>query len=571
MSDNEDAVAEAFQRSLERRLRHELPEGRPHEQIEAILDRPDAAGYIQSLDPQILYRLIEAAGWEEAHDLVPYATPWQIQVFLDFDTWKKDRFEPRNLERWLAALVTEASDQKFRQVMRDLDPEVPALFFKANLEVGVVEEGEIPIEFADKPVSLSPDGVYAIVYPEDERSAALMRAMIDRMYETDRVLAWTLLEAVRWELYSTMEEEAYRWRNSRLEEFGYVSRDEALNIYRYRNPTRLRQKWESGSYEEKILGTPDLGNLPVPVTREETEELFFFRSFAEVDDDDTRERLTYEMAAVQNRALIADGVEPGDLIDAQNVARRTMGFLSLGLEFLSRADLEEGATILKFVPLKEVFQAGHSLVWTLSSKVHELRRRPTLTLIESERFSLLSETDAVLFEALMQPRARFGTRDGLKVYFDRQEQVDEAAARLGMVAFKQLWLFAVRGVAPAELAGLVYSDRVINTPPSVTLDSLFRTSIALGLTSGSSELRGLHASELDELLDVLKSKPWGDDPIGHFEPLIGAMFEALPASTVGFASAWLKSSLEILDDELGGVSEIDQPEIFEDVLLIAGE
>ncbi len=568
MSNQEEKAEAVFQDALERRLRHDLPEGRPHEQVHAILDRPDAEGFIQTLDPQVLFRLIESAGWHEAHDLVPYATPWQIQVFLDFDGWKKDRFAPAKLERWLGTLVLEASDEKFQRVMRELDPEIPALFFKHNLEVDVVEEGEIPPQFADKPVSLSPDGVYAIVYPEDEVSAALMRSLIDRLYETDRVLAWTLLEAVRWEIYSTMEEEAYRWRNSRLEEFGYVSRDEAVEIYRYRNPTKLRQKWDAGLYGEKLIGTPDVGNLPV-VHSGRDDDLFFFEAFAKVTSDEARDRLTYEMAAVQNRALIGDGIEPGDVLDAQNIARRTLGFLSLGLEFLSRSDVEDAAEVLERMPLRDVFAAGHSLCWTLTSKVHELRRRPTLTLIEGERFSLLSESDQSLFQALTRPRPEYASLDGDVSYFDSQAQVDEVAARLGMIAFKQLWLFAVRQVAPATLATLVYSEQVRNSPPTVTFDSLFRTSIALGLTSGDTELRGLSAAELEELAAVLRSKPWGDDPIGHFEGLIGAMLEALPPATVGFASAWLKKSLSVLEEELGGVREIEQPEFFETVVLLA--
>jgi hypothetical protein len=103
----------------------------------------------------------------------------------------------------------------------------------------------------------------------------------------------------------------------------------------------------------------------------------------------------------------------------------------------------------------------------------------------------------------------------------------------------------------------------------VTFDSLFRTTVGLGLTSGDTELRGLTVDELGELASVLREKPWGDDPIGHFEPLIGAMFEALPPSTTAFASAWLKRALSDLEEELAGVREFDQPELLETVLLIA--
>jgi len=39
-----------------------------------------------------------------------------------------------------------------------------------------------------------------------------------------------------------MEEMALQWRTSRLEEFGYVARSEAMAVYAYVNPVRFRDR-----------------------------------------------------------------------------------------------------------------------------------------------------------------------------------------------------------------------------------------------------------------------------------------------------------------------------------------
>ncbi|MFW5968936.1 MAG: DUF6178 family protein, partial [Persicimonas sp.] len=174
-------------------LDRSLPPGDPVDQVQAILDKDDPVGFLQQLDSQTFYELIKRAGWDQTHDLIQYATPRQVQNFLDFDCWTRDRLIPDKMDKWLTALVTEASDEKLRRVCRELDPEMLAMYFKAHLQVDELDEGRIPDDMEGN-IAKSPDGVYAIVYPDDEDKAALLRVLIDRLYAADRVLAWTLLE-----------------------------------------------------------------------------------------------------------------------------------------------------------------------------------------------------------------------------------------------------------------------------------------------------------------------------------------------------------------------------------------
>lgn len=543
-----------------------LPAGTPAEKVDAILERHDAEGYVQSLDAHVLYRLIQDAGWDVAYELVPLASPQQVQIFTDLDAWQKDRFDPNRLIPWFTALVEEASDAKFKAVARHTDPELFAMFFKDGLLVGLFDEdGNPPPEFMNIDWTTSPDGVYAVAYPRDQEKAALLRAMLFRLYDVDRVLAWTLLEAARWELMSAMEEEAYRWRTSRLEEFGFVSRDEALELYRSIDPSALRDRIEKGDFEVKIPPRVQVGNLPARI-REARE--FYVIEILETFDGVRASSLVSELVSVQNRALIADGLEPGEVDSSQDVIARTLGYCSLGLEFLARADDDRARDILDEVPLRDVFSAGFSLTWRLRKTVVELRKRPRLGLVEGDDFSLLVDSDSALLKALYRVRPMYADSTGDIERFSRQAQVDDAAVRLAFVAFKQMWFFAASELEPSNLVAQASSGELSNSADTITFDSVFATRVARALIGGEPT-EALNLKDVESLAQSLRDQPWGSDPISFFEDSVtGPILDQFPAATARFASRWLTTTLERLTDEIAGVHTVETPTIFEKILLI---
>lgn len=561
-------MSESKIRALAQRVMEtQLPAGTPAQQVRSILDRDDAEGYVQSLNPQVLYQLIQRAGFDEAAALVPMATPRQIQVCFDFDLWAKDRFQTNRLIPWMETLLAESSDEHFRRVVRETDGEVLAMMFKENLLVGLFDEdGQPPLEFDGLDWTTSPDGVYAVAYPEDEEMGALLRGMLDRLYDVDRVMAWTLLEAARWELFSNMEEEELRWRNSRLEEFGFVGRDEAIDIYRVLDPAAFRTKLDNQTLEDKAFDRIGKTELPAVVTPDAT-PLFILR-ILELLEGDVLEALVTELVALQNRVLIADGVEPGQLDETRDIVERALGTLSLGLEYLSRADDDRAVELVRAVPLRDIFRVGYSLLWKLRSTVQSLSQRPTLTLIESERFSLLNDSDAALFNALVKFRPTYASGAGSEPeFFCNTKQVDEVATRLAFIAFKQIWTFGVSGADVAKLAGLAYGGTLINDPSTVTFDTVFATWIALTLLGKQPAMRGLNAEELQNLPSQIAAKPWGNDPVGWFESALAPAIEALGPGAVRLVTRWLKETLDRLDDEIGAVAQ-PEPAILQAVLLL---
>lgn len=571
MTEPSDKVIELTDVAQQNPLRHvdrPLPPGEPVEQIKAILDRPDAEAFLAALDAQVFYELMRKAGWDQSYDLIQYATPRQIQNFVDFDCWTRDRLIPDKMQKWLAALVTEASDQKLKEVARDLDPETLAIFFKENLVVEEADEGRIP-DHLDGDVALSPDGVYAIVFPEDEATTALLRALIDRLYAVDRVLAWTLLEAVRWELMSEMEEHAYRWRTSRLEEFGFVPREEAVEVYSYLNPARYRERIErEGAAEIVDSVVPDQFNLPEVLEDELDDEFYFFGILGRIDDPELVQRTIYQLTALTNRAMVADGIEPGEVESGRQVVRRTLGYLSLGLEFLSRSQPELAERHLVDLPVKRIFQVGYSLTRKLQANIESLVHRPTLSLIEGDHFSLLNADERALAESLMRPRPTFAADRQTYEIFKAQSQLDQAAFTLGLLAFKQLWLFAVVRTTPAEIGQTVYGPESVNDPSTVSFDSLFATWLAHRMLDQEPSFAPVSADELDRLAAVVRDAPWEDDLVGYVEPLLGPVLEALPPQTNRLMMRWVRQTIERLTDELAGVTAVEFAAIFEEVLLV---
>lgn len=565
---SDDTKGKLAEYIAERRLAR-LPEGAPREQVEAILDRPDVDAYVQAIEAPLLLDLIKRAGWDDAMELLGHVSSEQLQTFVDLDCWRRDTFLPQALEPWLVGLLTEAGDAAFKRHCREVDPEVLAMYFKANLLVDLMdEEGLVPPAFAAMEVETSPDGVYALVYPEDERTAAILRAMLDRLYEVDRVLAWTLLEAARWELMSPMEDEAYRWRTSRLEELGFVEFDEAMVIYQPLDPVRYREKLEAGDFEPKPRAAVP-SSLPV-VAVAASEERFYAAAMMQRLEGEALDRTMAEFVALQNRAFIAEGIEPGDVSEGQFVAERTTGYLSIGLEYLSRRDDARALEILRSAPLRNVFRVGFTIIDRLHENVSRLRRRPATTIIEGVRFSLLRGPDAALCEALLRARPMYSAAPTEQDIFHTQSQVDDAALRLGLIAFKQLWVFGVLGVAPGELVRLAYGDVWLNEPPTVTFDAIFATWVASYMLGRKPDMYGLSSAEVQRLPEVLRSRPWEGDLLGFFDALVGQLLESLPAGA-RLMTRWLEQTVDELADELGSVAGIDDVAMFTDVVIVQRE
>ncbi len=133
--------------------------GAPRHLLARLLDRPDLAQVVQSLDPKVLHQLVRHFGLEECGEVIALATTQQLTQIFDDDLWSsdtpgaEDRFDADRFGLWLEVLA-EAGDAVAAQklVEMDFDFVTAALsrqFLVLNSETLMMLRGETETDFGD--------------------------------------------------------------------------------------------------------------------------------------------------------------------------------------------------------------------------------------------------------------------------------------------------------------------------------------------------------------------------------------------------------------------------------------
>src|SRR5262249_52824953 len=167
-------------------------------------------------------------------------------------------------------------------------------------------------------------------------------------------------------------------------------------------------------------------SLPVQLAGALDERSFFARALATIHDEHQIERLQALLMLLVNKVMSADLVEPGDVAGAQKALERAVGYLGIGLEYLSRGQLELAGTALRHVALERVFRVGVSLTLQL--------RRLADTLVDKggvqlDRTLLLDPPYDALVRSLRQQRPLLDDGSGPRP-FRTLADIRQAAAAL---------------------------------------------------------------------------------------------------------------------------------------------
>lgn len=550
------------------------------DRMDALISAEDARERVQALDAFALYSLIREVGLGDALELVHLASAEQSQAFLDFDCWQRDHVDLDQLGDWLTILF-QTDDESMAALHRELDPELLGYYLREHLKVYLYEDEEDAdiIDALDGPVESSPDGVYAIVFPEDADIAAQARLILHRLYFDDHEEARRLLHAARWEMSSVLEENAYRVRAGRLEQYGFLPVEEAVEIYAAVKPAAERRAAEQALAEPaadavEVPAAPRAGEsaraeLPAGVARE-LEQVsseggsFFGRAFRAAlfgQPDTVADGLVRQLATLVNTAVMADLVEPGDTDALPWVFRRAHGFLNLGLQYLTGASDDAARRLLLAWPLKRVLRTGYSLVARVAAQAAQLRVRGNLTLVDELPYSLCSDAESDLLDGLGQirPLRSMTYSEG----FEHLAEVEEAAASLALLAFKELWTFGWRQHHRDELAALFFGPPSAAVPiESITFDSLLATHSAVACLSGAGHMRLLTAEELRLVVAEHIT------PYALSERFANALRDALraPSAAAGEATArlaerWYDQIVAALTEEYGRLDALAAAEI----------
>jgi len=456
------------------RYRAQLGRGRKLRRAGALLEGPDPERAIRALPGDEFYYVVHELGLRDAGDILLLARPEQVQVALDFALWERDQIVPERAGEWIEALA-EAPYETIGEWVAGIDVELFALLVRQHARIYDLSIEEPPDEAAGTlyptpdnlfvlDVTGAPTAIVGEPGPDDDEdtgegtSTRAFIRLIDNLYRADQTLARRLLVGTRSELDSELEELAYRWRQGRMEDLGFSSYYDALEVYREVEPASVRLgETQPGKVRVRPLdGRPaeDGARAPAALVERLTRGgSAFARGAQGIAQAEEVAELHFALVALTNRVLAADRVTPGDDDAVTATLERQLATLDLAVELLARGDAAREIEAVRTVPVVRLFRLGVSLIGKVKRLATTLRRKGPFAAVRGD---LVEADEALALEAVLRHRPLYaGILDDPPSNADRPfrslADLALATAAIERAAATQAMLLAL-GVTPAALA-----------------------------------------------------------------------------------------------------------------------
>lgn len=361
-----------------------------------LLDASNMQHVIAKMPALSFYFAIKELGIDDAVAIFKAGDQDQIQTCFDLDCWQGQSFEPEEALAWLAPMA-QYPDHGLAETFFTLHEELQVLILQRYLTVyDTREDGQQAPDTSDPSHRMETPDNYFIVDatpPESGEAWPLEPLLLlKRLYAFDLEATFQLLTAIRWELPLVLEEQAYRFREARVGELGFPPVDEAHSLFAL--PKRPLPKATAVYVEANQQDAATSSDTPYTPKNEQylvvpkpyamafAADAFFFRAWRQLPDPHRREELQEELIGLCNTALIALDTKPGQLLEAQNVARTVVDTLSLALEHESQTPSTGSDAILRAqellsrCALRDLFRHGHHLVRPLGAQAKALASSP---------------------------------------------------------------------------------------------------------------------------------------------------------------------------------------------------
>src|SRR5712692_2533788 len=196
-----------------RAARQALQAAHGQEKVHLLLSAPDPEALVQSIPPHELYLAVLEVGPEDAAEVVALASPEQFRHFVDLGAWPRrdEGPDPRAVLRWLH-LAREGggnADRAWRRYLDKLallDPEMRSLVLRKAMRVHDLQEETEPAVADPGRTFHTPEGRYLVEFLPEGGEFGTLKQLLDDLYAEDVLGTTRLLESLRWEVPTELEE-----------------------------------------------------------------------------------------------------------------------------------------------------------------------------------------------------------------------------------------------------------------------------------------------------------------------------------------------------------------------------
>ena len=226
------------------RQRKELLSLPSEEMLNSILNSPQSTALVHSFSEEDFYFLVHNIGIEDSHPILYLASDKQWEYIIDLEVWKKDRIELASMTRWFD-LLFKVDPNRFIKWSLKQQIEFMEFYLSKNIELKIRENDQDPSElgeafitlddifylrFLDEPTGFESDGDESHETDKKIRDAFLLK-YLKTLADNDHIAYQKVLIESSGVIPAESEEEAYRLRNVRLAEKGFMPHEEAIGIY----------------------------------------------------------------------------------------------------------------------------------------------------------------------------------------------------------------------------------------------------------------------------------------------------------------------------------------------------
>jgi hypothetical protein len=356
----------------------------PETAYREILEHPQPTALIHSFAEEDFFFLIHDIGPSDSLELLAMASSKQWEYILDVEIWRRDRIDLKSMTHWLNLLL-KAAPSRFINWALEEKYDLIEYYLYQTVDVCIRGHDQDPSEL-DGDFYTFDDTYYIrlVESPEErekdpdslEKQQSFLADMLYRLAMIDHVkYQETLLRALN-VLPAESEEEAYRFRNVRLAEKGFLPFDEAVGVYQPINFKVIKKQ------EKQIQGSRTEANfLPIPLNHLAflEKDNRFTRALSLINLDETFQQIQIEFAGLCNQIAAADQKPIHDRNELRDIVKKACGYLEIGLERLAgkktHLDDNKTAAYIKTYPLIDIFRLGYGLVVGLRQRAKQWQQQ----------------------------------------------------------------------------------------------------------------------------------------------------------------------------------------------------
>lgn len=339
-----------------------------------LLEAEDLPSRVAELTPLEGYFVVKELGSDTALPILSHFTDEQFQTLIDIDGWHGAAPQLEDVDAWLGVYRSLGHDNLAGAFLR-LDPELQTLMLRGMLTVWDPKLDEIPEPAKNARRKDTADGFFHIEAKDGTEWEIDPFDLVDALYRHDLGEGTRQMLAARTDQDTFLAEEAYRFRNGRLEDWGFPDRERAIRIFAAPDPNEPDVQRRA----PKVFST-----IPALYAAPMDEGTLFVQAMNGVEDETFIRALQEELVFLVNAAVVGYGGGLRDIDHVVSITERVRDGINLGLESLSRdaADDERVAVArrtLETKRLESVFRAGQAALQELAQSARVLVEDPVIS------------------------------------------------------------------------------------------------------------------------------------------------------------------------------------------------